>query len=211
MPDLPAEAINPTTRRAMNEETGEVFDPSGLHQELVTVYQQCQRQEKIITRFAEMLKEMEEQMSFTIDTNVKAKLTEIGEMRSEKIDELRLALTKCKVEMGCMIPDKTSKSNYGSKSASLEDIQYFASPFMQKHGLSIDFDAYELSKREYLKATLSHISGQFKANVLEVHIKAKGSYEKGNKKELEQGDIEAAYTYTKKRLFALMLGLHCGG
>lgn len=202
----------PTTQplavKLIDSSTGEVVDPELIVDKKARDGMKVVNQQ--VKNLSAMMRQFQELMSITIEQNVKAKLEEVGAMRSEKNDQLQIALTTCKVQMGCIV-NKTSRSNYGvAKYANLSDLQAFANPHLCKNGLSIDFDYYEIGQKDYVKGTLSHISGQFKCNLMEVVVMQKGSDEKGNKKPISNTDIESAYTYAKKRLFALFLGLHCG-
>lgn len=124
-------------------------------------------------------------------------------MASEQQDKLFEALCKAKAKMTVDF-EKTGTSNRGYF-ATYPDLVHHAKPFLAAEGVDIIHEPIERGNLDFLKTTVSHVSGQWRSSICAI----RPDYEKGIKSPNQA--YAAALTSMKRYVYAALLNLHTGG
>lgn len=124
-------------------------------------------------------------------------------MTSEHQDKLFEALCKAKAKMTVGF-EKTGTSNRGYF-ATYPDLVHHAKPFLTAEGIDIIHEPIERGNLDFLKTTVSHVSGQWRSSICAI----RPDFEKGIKSPSQA--YAAALTSMKRYVYAALLNLHTGG
>ena len=124
-------------------------------------------------------------------------------MTSEHQDKLFEALCKAKSKMTVDF-EKTGSSNRGYF-ATYPDLVHHAKPFLAAEGIDIIHEPIERGNQDFLKTTVTHISGQWRSSTCAI----RPDFEKGSKSPSQA--YASALTSMKRYVYAALLNLHTGG